>query len=76
MTRGGGGLLPEPDPEPDSESESAPDLDPPVPDVPAESAEPAGRRYPSTLGGMFYLVVLAVSGAGLVLVSQATGAAG
>jgi Protein of unknown function (DUF3017) len=56
--------LPEPEPDP------APELDPPVDDVPPESAEPAGRRYPSTLGGLFYLLVLAVSGAGLVLVSQ------
>jgi hypothetical protein len=56
--------LPEPEPEP------APELDPPVDDVPPESAEPEGRRYPSTLGGLFYLLVLLVSGAGLVLVSQ------
>jgi hypothetical protein len=47
-----------------------PDLDPPIDDVPAESAEPEGRRYPSTLGGMFYLVVLVVSGIGLGLISQ------
>ena len=47
-----------------------PDLDPPVDDVPAESAEPGGRRYPSTLGGMFYLVVLGVSAIGLGIVTQ------
>jgi hypothetical protein len=47
-----------------------PDLDPPLDDVPPESAEPDGRRYPSTLGGLLYLVVLAVSCLGLVLVSQ------
>jgi Protein of unknown function (DUF3017) len=46
-----------------------PDLDPPIDDVPLESAEPEGRRYPSTLGGLLYLGVLAVSGLGLVLVS-------
>jgi hypothetical protein len=51
-------------PEPDQ-----PDLDP-ADDVPPESAEPEGRRYPSTVGGMFYLVVLAVSGVGLVLISR------
>ena len=47
-----------------------PDLDPPPDDVPPESAEPEGRRYPSTLGGLCYLVVLVVSGVGLALVSQ------
>jgi hypothetical protein len=39
-------------------------------DVPAESAEPQGRRYPSTLGGMLYLLVLAVAAAGLVIVTE------
>jgi len=33
----------------------------PVDDVPPESAEPEGRRYPSTIGGAFYLLVLAIS---------------
>jgi hypothetical protein len=47
-----------------------PDLDPPVDDVPPESAEPEGRRYPSTIGGMFYLIVLAVSAVGLGVVTQ------
>jgi hypothetical protein len=47
-----------------------PDLDPPVDDVPPESAEPEGRRYPSTIGGMFYLLVLGVSAVGLGIVSQ------
>ena len=47
-----------------------PDLDPPVEDVPPESAEPEGRRYPSTIGGAFYLLVLAVSAAGLGIVAQ------
>jgi hypothetical protein len=46
-----------------------PDLDPPV-DVPPESAEPEVRRHPSTIGGMFYLVVLAVSAAGLGIVTE------
>jgi hypothetical protein len=41
-----------------------------VPDVPARSAEPAGRRYPSTIGGAFYLLVLAASGVGLVVVAH------
>jgi cation transport ATPase len=48
----------------------APDLDPPPDDVPPESAEPEGRRYPSTLGGIFYLVVLGVSAVGLAIVSR------
>jgi hypothetical protein len=47
-----------------------PDLDPPVDEVPAESAEPAGRRYPSTIGGLFYLVVLGISAVGLGIVTQ------
>jgi hypothetical protein len=56
--------LREPDPEPE------PDIDPPVDDVPPESAEPAGRRYPSTLGGACYLLVLAVSVVGLGIVAH------
>jgi hypothetical protein len=47
-----------------------PDLDPPVDDVPPESAEPEGRRYPSTLGGLFYLGVLGTSAVGLGIVTQ------
>jgi hypothetical protein len=46
------------------------DLEPPAADVPPESAEPEGRRYPSTLGGACYLLVLVVSAIGLGLVSQ------
>jgi Protein of unknown function (DUF3017) len=45
-------------------------LGPPVDDVPAESAEPEGRRYPSTLGGMCYLLVLGVSAVGLGIVTR------
>jgi hypothetical protein len=58
--------------EPERVSEVEPEvgLDPPRPDVPAASAEPQGRRYPSTLGGMFYLVVLGISAVGLAVVSQ------
>jgi hypothetical protein len=52
------------------DSRGEPDLDPPVDDVLPESAEPEGRRYPSTLGGMFYLVVLGVSAVGLGIVSE------
>jgi len=44
--------------------------EPTVEDVPAESAEPEGRRYPSTLGGMCYLIVLGLSVVGLVIVTQ------
>ncbi len=32
-------------------------------------AEPEGRKYPSTIGGAFYLVVLAVVAVGMVLVA-------
>ena len=42
----------------------------PPTDVPAESAEPAGRRYPSTIGGACYLVVLAASTVGLWITSR------
>jgi hypothetical protein len=47
-----------------------PDLDPPVVDVPAQSAEPEGRRYPSTIGGLFYLLVVTASAVGLGIVTQ------
>jgi hypothetical protein len=47
-----------------------PEIDPPVDDVPPESAEPEGRRYPSTIGGACYLVVLGVSGVGLGIVTH------
>jgi hypothetical protein len=57
-----GGDPPEPEPETD--------LDPPLEDVPPESAEPEGRRYPSTIGGMFYLAVLGVAAIGLGIVTQ------
>ncbi len=52
------------------ESRPEPVLDPSPDDVPPESAEPEGRRYPSTLGGMFYLVVLGISAVGLAIVSK------
>ncbi len=58
--------LRDPDPEPDP----GPDIDPPVDDVPPESAEPDGRRYPSTIGGAFYLLVLLISAVGLGLVAH------
>jgi fatty acid desaturase len=31
--------------------------------------EPEGRRYPSTIGGAFYLLVLVAAGAGLAIVA-------
>ncbi len=45
-------------------------MEPDLHDVPAESAEPAGRRYPSTIGGLLYLVVLGSAGAALFVVSR------
>ena len=45
------------------------DPEPPI-DVPAESAEPAGRRYPSTIGGACYLLVLAASAIGLSITAR------
>jgi hypothetical protein len=47
-----------------------PTVEPAVEDVPAESAEPEGRRYPSTIGGLCYLAVLAASVVGLVIITQ------
>ena len=74
---------PEPEPEPESRPDAEPeslaetsDLDAPVEDVPLESAEPEGRRYPSTIGGAFYLLVIAISGVGLVIVSHGSWRAG
>jgi hypothetical protein len=61
----------------DDDEETTPAvIDPPVDDVPAESAEPGGRRYPSTIGGLFYLVVLLISAAGLVVVAHGDWRAG
>ena len=54
----------------DPESADEPTIATPVDDVPPESAEPQGRRYPSTIGGACYLLVLAVSAAGLVVVAR------
>ncbi len=38
--------------------------------VPDSSDEPEGRRYPSTIGGAFYLVVLAAAAFGLGVVGH------
>ena len=47
------------------------------PDEPDQvSAEEGGRRYPSTIGGAFYLVVLAVSGIGIGIVTTGSWRAG
>jgi Protein of unknown function (DUF3017) len=54
----------------DESDEPEPSIEPPVDDVPPESAEPEGRRYPSTLGGAFYLAVLATSAVGLGIVAN------
>ena len=45
-------------------------LEPPLasPADPPEAQELEDRRYPSTIGGLFYLVVLAATGIGLVIV--------
>jgi hypothetical protein len=45
-------------------------VEPDLHDVPAESAEPVGRRYPSTIGGLLYLIVLGASTVALVVVSR------
>ncbi|GCD92196.1 DUF3017 domain-containing protein [Nocardioides sp. LS1] len=59
---------PEDSPEPVEQTE--PDLVPPL-DVPLDEPElfPIdGRRYPSTIGGIFYLVVLAITAVGIGIV--------
>jgi hypothetical protein len=61
----------EPDHEPDPAHEPAPVIDPPL-DTPLEPSElfpEDGRRYPSTIGGLFYLVVLGVTAVGIGIVS-------
>ena len=57
----------------DPASDPSNDLDPaPEPDQEPdqESAELGGRRYPSTIGGAFYLVVLAVVGIAIGIVAS------
>jgi hypothetical protein len=54
----------------DNGGDPGPEPEPRVDDVAPESAEPEVRRHPSTIGGMFYLVVLAVSAAGLGIVTE------
>jgi Protein of unknown function (DUF3017) len=62
--------LREPDPgDADPPAIDPPAIDPPA-DVPQESAEPEGRRYPSTVGGALYLLVLVVSAGGLVVMGE------
>ena len=56
------------DPEPVRE----PVIDPPLESPPLEPSElfpEDGRRYPSTIGGIFYLVVLAITAVGIGIVS-------
>ncbi len=67
------------DPDPDRAEAPDPEIAPPesVPPVSAEdlvdgelpTGEDEGRRYPSTIGGAFYLLVLAVVGVALLLVA-------
>jgi len=52
----------------DSVSDPSNDLDP-FPEEQPESAEDGDRRYPSTIGGAFYLVVLAVVGIAIGIVT-------
>ena len=41
---------------------------PPVDPLPdEEAADPGPRRHPSTIGGLFYLVVLAITAVGIVI---------
>ena len=43
--------------------------DEPLEEAEAVSAEDGGRRYPSTIGGAFYLVVLAITAIGIGIVT-------
>jgi hypothetical protein len=56
--------------EPEPEDPAEPRISPRPDDVPPESAEPGGRRYPSTIGGALYLLVLGASVVGLVIITQ------
>ncbi|GAB2886019.1 DUF3017 domain-containing protein [Nocardioides pacificus] len=61
-------MTPEPVPEP---SEETPDEQPPDEQPPEEEPrEEEPRRYPRTLGGMLYLVVLAATLVGLVIANR------
>ena len=63
---------PEPEqPEPPVVDDDAPVIDPPLasPADPPELFGGEGRRYPSTIGGMFYLGVLAATAIGLGIVA-------
>jgi hypothetical protein len=46
-----------------------PDLPEPEPDPEGGPGEEEERRYPSTIGGVFYLVILGVCGAGIAVVA-------
>jgi hypothetical protein len=45
------------------------DVDPVSPEDPGGDPQEVGRRYPSTIGGAFYLLVLAVCGIGFGIVT-------
>jgi DUF3017 family protein len=52
------------------------DVDPPAAEPPEETSSQTphggGRRYPSTIGGMFYLVVLGVTLVGIVIIATSS----
>ena len=54
------GPEPEPEPQPEPEPDTSPD----------EAGEPAERRYPSTIGGAFYLLILVGTGVGVGIVAS------
>lgn len=51
-------------------AEDADDAEEPTPEPVDEPEAPLGRRHPSTIGGAFYLVVLTIVAAALVVVAQ------
>ena len=57
------------EPDPDPVAGDPGDRDSSAPD-PSGTSEREGRRYPSTVGGAFYLLVLITSGVGLGIVSS------
>lgn len=56
----------QPAPEPGPDPEPEPGLEP----EPSPEGEPAERRYPSTIGGAFYLLILTGTGLGVGIVAS------
>lgn len=57
-------------PEPDLEPDLGPEPGPEPGGSPEEPGEPEERRYPSTIGGAFYLLILVGTGVGVGIVAS------